>query len=33
MDHNPEVSMKYGIPRIPTILIFKDGEPVERSLA
>ena len=30
VDHNPEVSMKYGIRSIPTILIFKDGEPVEK---
>ncbi len=30
VDHNPEVSMKYGIRSIPTILIFKNGEPVEK---
>jgi thioredoxin 1 len=30
VDHNPEVSMKYGIRSIPTILIFKDGEAVEK---
>jgi thioredoxin 1 len=30
VDHNPEVSMKYGIRSIPTILIFKDGQPVEK---
>ncbi|MBP6183509.1 MAG: thioredoxin [Saprospiraceae bacterium] len=30
VDNNPEVSMKYGIRSIPTILIFKDGEPVEK---
>ncbi len=26
VDENPEVSMKYGIRSIPTILILKDGE-------
>jgi thioredoxin 1 len=30
VDHHPEVSMKYGIRSIPTIMIFKDGEPVEK---
>lgn len=30
VDHNPEVSMKYGIRSIPTILIFKDGQQVEK---
>jgi thioredoxin 1 len=32
VDHNPEVSMKYGIRSIPTILILKDGEVVEKHV-
>ncbi len=28
IDSNREVSMKYGITAIPTIMIFKDGKPV-----
>jgi thioredoxin 1 len=27
-DENPNVSMKYGIRSIPTLLVFKGGEPV-----
>lgn len=30
VDHNPEVSMKFGIRSIPTILIFKDGKEVDK---
>jgi len=30
VDHNPEVSMKYGIRSIPTILFIKDGEVVDK---
>jgi thioredoxin 1 len=30
VDENPELSMKYGINAIPTLLLFKDGEIVER---
>jgi thioredoxin 1 len=30
-DQNPDVLMKYGIMGIPTIMLFKDGEMVERS--
>jgi thioredoxin 1 len=29
VDNNPQVSMNYGIRSIPTLLIFKDGKPVE----
>ena len=32
VDHNPEVAMKYGIRSIPTILIIKDGEVVEKQV-
>lgn len=32
VDNNPEVSMKYGIRSIPTILILKDGEVVEKHV-
>lgn len=32
VDHNPEVSMKYGIRSIPTILILKDGEVVDKQV-
>ncbi|MBK9149765.1 MAG: thioredoxin [Saprospiraceae bacterium] len=32
VDHNPEVSMKYGIRSIPTVLIIKDGEVVDKQV-
>jgi len=32
VDHNPEVSMKYGIRSIPTILIIKNGEVVDKQV-
>jgi len=32
VDHNQEVSMKYGIRSIPTILIIKNGEVVEKQV-
>jgi thioredoxin 1 len=32
VDENPEVSMKYGIRSIPTILIIKDGEVVDKQV-
>ncbi len=32
VDHNPGISMKYGIRSIPTILFFKNGEVVDRSV-
>ena len=31
-DRAPEVAMKYGIRSIPTLIVFRDGEEVERSL-
>ena len=33
VDHNPEISMKYGIRSIPTILILKNGEVVDKQLS
>ena len=30
VDENPEVSMKYGIRSIPTLLVFKNGKPVDQ---
>lgn len=32
VDENPEVSMKYGIRSIPTILILKNGEVVDKQV-
>lgn len=32
VDDNPEVSMKFNIRSIPTILILKDGEVVEKQV-
>ncbi len=32
VDSNPEVSMKYGIRSIPTILILKNGEIVDKHV-
>ena len=32
VDHNPEVSMKYGVRSIPTILILKNGEVVDKHV-
>ena len=32
VDENPEVSMKYGIRSIPTILIIKNGQVVDRQV-
>ena len=30
VDENPDVAQKYGITGIPTMILFKDGQPVER---
>jgi thioredoxin 1 len=30
VDHNGESAMKYGVMSIPTLILFKNGQPVER---
>lgn len=30
VDHNPTISVKYGIRSIPTLLVFKNGEIVDK---
>jgi len=30
VDENPQIAAKYGIMAIPTVIIFKDGKPVEQ---
>ena len=32
VDHNPEVSAKFGIRNIPTVLFLKNGEVVDRQV-
>ena len=32
VDHNPEISLKYGVRSIPTILFIKDGEVVDKHV-
>lgn len=32
VDHNPQVAMKFGVQSIPTMILFKDGQPVERII-
>ncbi|MFB1023305.1 MAG: thioredoxin 1 [Vicingaceae bacterium] len=32
VDHNPEISAKYGIRNIPTVLFFKNGEIVDKQV-
>ena len=32
LDRAPRVAMKYGIRSIPTLIVFRDGEEVERSV-
>jgi len=30
VDANPQTMMKFGVQSIPTLILFKDGQPVER---
>ncbi len=30
VDSNPRTAMQYGVMSIPTLILFKDGQPVER---
>jgi thioredoxin 1 len=30
VDHNPDTAMAYGVMSIPTLLLFKEGRPVDR---
>lgn len=30
VDDNPDVAQSYGVMSIPTMFVFKDGQPVER---
>ncbi|MCC5936109.1 MAG: thioredoxin [Lunatimonas sp.] len=32
VDSNPEITMKFGVRSIPTLLIFKDGQVVEKHI-
>lgn len=32
VDSNPELSQQFGVQSIPTIILFKDGQPVDRSI-
>lgn len=32
VDENPEITAKYGVRNIPTILFFKDGEVVDKTV-
>lgn len=32
VDHNADISVKYGIRNIPTLLVFKNGEVVEKQV-
>jgi len=32
VDHNPNISSEYGIRSIPTILIFKNGEMIDKQV-
>ena len=32
VDHNPQVATQFGVMSIPTMILFKDGEAVERLI-
>lgn len=32
VDNNPQTAMKFGVQSIPTMILFKDGQPVERII-
>jgi thioredoxin 1 len=32
VDHNNQSAMQYGVMSIPTLIVFKDGRPVERII-
>ena len=32
VDHNPQTAMKFGVQSIPTMILFKDGQPIERII-
>jgi thioredoxin 1 len=32
VDNNREVAMKYGVSSIPTVILFKDGEELDRQI-
>jgi len=32
VDQYPQIAMEYGVQSIPTLLLFKDGQPVERLI-
>src|SRR3954471_17836286 len=32
VDNNPQVQMKFGVQSIPTLILFKDGQPIERII-
>lgn len=32
IDEQPEIAMKFGIMSVPTLIVFKDGQPVERTI-
>jgi len=31
VDHNPEIAMQYQVMGVPTLILFKNGQPAERT--